>query len=129
MPEAIYTCAMHPQIRQLGPRNCPICGMTLEPAIVTGKEGPSEELQDMSRRFWIGLAVSIPVVILDMGGHLLGLERIVDAPTSNWLQLVLATPVVFWAGWPFFVRAWNSVVSRHLNMFTLVAMGTGAAWL
>ncbi|WP_275967465.1 heavy metal translocating P-type ATPase [Aureimonas sp. SA4125] len=128
-PDAIYTCPMHPQIRQVGPGNCPICGMSLEPETVTGKEGPSEELHDMTRRFWVGLALSVPVVILEMGGHFLGLDRFVAPATSNWIQLLLATPVVLWAGWPFFVRGWNSVVARSLNMFTLIAMGTGVAWL
>ncbi len=125
---AIYTCPMHPQIRQVGPGNCPICGMALEPETVTAESGPSAELTDMTRRFWIGLALAVPVVILEMGGHLSGLTPLLGAETSNWIQLVLATPVVLWAGWPFFERAWASLVSRNLNMFTLIAMGTGVAW-
>ncbi|WP_181704810.1 heavy metal translocating P-type ATPase [Chthonobacter rhizosphaerae] len=130
LPEGtIYTCPMHPQIRQIGPGSCPICGMALEPEIATGEEGPSEELRDMTRRFWIGLALSVPVVALEMGGHFLGLDHIIDGRTSNWLQMILATPVVLWAGWPFFVRGWNSLVARALNMFTLIAMGTGIAWI
>nr|CAD6606449.1 copper-translocating P-type ATPase [Rhizobium sp. TCK] len=125
----IYTCPMHPQVRQIGPGNCPICGMALEPEVATLETGPSPELVDMSRRFWIGLVLSIPVLALEMGGHLTNLHMILGPQTSNWLQMVLATPVVLWAGWPFFERAWKSLVTRHLNMFTLIAMGTGAAWI
>ena len=124
----IYTCPMHPQIRQVGPGNCPICGMALEPETVTADSGPNAELIDMTRRFWIGLVLTIPVLALEMGGHLNGLKMLLGTETSNWIQLVLATPVVFWAGWPFFERAWASLVSRNLNMFTLIAMGTGVAW-
>jgi P-type Cu+ transporter len=125
----VYTCPMHPQIRQTGPGNCPICGMALEPEVVTLETGPSPELADMSRRFWIGLVLSIPVLALEMGGHLTNLHMLLGPQTSNWLQLVLATPAVLWAGWPFFERGWKSLVTRHLNMFTLIAMGTGAAWI
>lgn len=125
----IYTCPMHPQVRQIGPGNCPICGMALEPEVATLETGPSPELVDMSRRFWIGLVLSIPVLALEMGGHLTNLHMILGPQTSNWLQMVLATPVVLWAGWPFFERGWKSLVTRHLNMFTLIAMGTGAAWI
>lgn len=125
---AIYTCPMHPQIRQPGPGNCPICGMALEPEIATLQEGPSAELVDMTRRFWVGLALALPVFVLEMGGHLVDLHRLLSQQSSNWLQLVLATPVVLWAGWPFFQRAWASLVNRSLNMFTLIAMGTGVAW-
>jgi Cu+-exporting ATPase len=124
----IYTCPMHPQIRKVGPGACPICGMTLEPVTVTGDEGPSAELIDMTRRFWIGLVLAVPVIALEMGGHLTNLHMWLPAKTSNWIQLALATPVVLWAGWPFFERAWASVVNRSLNMFTLIAMGTGVAW-
>lgn len=127
-PDAIYVCPMHPQIRQVGPGSCPICGMALEPEKVTSEELPNAELADMSRRFWIGLILTLPVFVLEMGGHLFGLH-IFSPATSNWAQLVLATPVVLWAGWPFFQRGWASVVSRNLNMFTLIAMGTGIAWL
>ncbi|WP_296707336.1 heavy metal translocating P-type ATPase [Rhodoblastus sp.] len=126
---AIYTCPMHPQIRQVGPGNCPICGMTLEPVLATAETGPSAELADMTRRFWIGLAISLPVVVLEMGGHLAGLDHLIGQGLSNWIQLALATPVVLWAGWPFFVRGWQSVRTRKLNMFTLIAMGTGIAWI
>src|SRR5260370_13599186 len=107
----MYTCPMHPQIRQLGPGNCPICGMALEPEVATAATGPSKELVDMTRRFWIALALSAPVVALEMGGHLAGMDRMLAAPISNWIQLVLATPVVLWAGWPFFWRAWSSVTN------------------
>ncbi|MGV2068922.1 copper-transporting P-type ATPase [Agrobacterium sp. 22-226-1] len=125
----IYTCPMHPQVRQIGPGNCPICGMALEPEVATLATGPSPELLDMSRRFWIGLVLSIPVLGLEMGGHLTNLHMLLGPKTSNWLQMALATPVVLWAGWPFFQRGWKSLVTRHLNMFTLIAMGTGAAWI
>jgi heavy metal translocating P-type ATPase len=129
--EAIeYTCPMHPEIRQDGPGACPICGMALEPVIVTADTGPSEELRDMTRRFWFGVVLSLPVLVLGMGRDLVPwLHDNVSATTSAWTQLVLATPVVLWAGWPFFVRGWASVRTRHLNMFTLIAMGTGVAWL
>jgi len=130
VPEgAIYTCPMHPEIRQVGPGACPICGMALEPDLVTAEAQPNPELADMSRRLWIGLALTIPVFILEMGSHLFGLHHLVAASTSNWVQLVLATPVVLWAGWPFFERGWKSILTRNLNMFTLIALGTGVAWV
>ena len=130
VPEGtIYTCPMHSQIRQVGPGSCPICGMALEPVLATAETGPSHELVDMTRRFWIGLALSLPVVALEMGGHLTGLGHYIGQQTSNWVQMLLATPAVLWAGWPFFVRAWQSLVTRNLNMFTLIAMGTGVAWI
>jgi len=129
MPGAVYTCPMHPQIRQIGPGSCPICGMALEPEVPTGEAGPNPELIDFTRRFWIGLALTAPVLVLEMGGHLLGLDHLVERGTSNWLQLLFGTPVVLWAGWPFFVRGWRSVANRSLNMFTLIALGTGVAWL
>ncbi len=125
----IYTCPMHPEIRQEGPGACPICGMALEPDIVSADSAPNPELIDMTRRFWIGLALALPVFALEMGGHLTGLHQWLGQQTSNWIQLVLATPVVLWAGWPFFERAWASLVTRNLNMFTLIAMGTGIAWI
>lgn len=125
----IYTCPMHPQIRQVGPGSCPICGMALEPELATADTGPNLELIDMTRRFWVGLVLSVPVVILEMGGHLMGGHGWIDQTLSNWIQLVLATPVVLWAGWPFFVRGWQSVLTRNLNMFTLIAMGTGVAYV
>jgi Cu+-exporting ATPase len=129
VPEGtIYTCPMHPEIRQVGPGSCPICGMALEPDLVTADSGPNPELVDMTRRFWIGLALTLPVFALEMGGHLIDLHGLIDPQVSNWVQLVLATPVVLWAGWPFFVRGWASVRTGNLNMFTLIAMGTGVAW-
>jgi Cu+-exporting ATPase len=112
----------------MGPGNCPICGMALEPVIATG-EGESPELRDMTRRFWIGLVLSLPVLALEMGGHVFDIGHLVAPQNSNWIQMVLGTPVVLWAGWPFFVRAWASLKNRSLNMFTLIALGTGAAWL
>lgn len=124
----IYVCPMHPQIRQVGPGSCPICGMALEPEVMTGEEGPSHELIDMTRRFWIGLALTLPVFALEMGAHLTNIH-FVTGTSSNWIQMALATPVVLWAGWPFFTRGWASIVSRNLNMFTLIAIGTGVAWL
>ena len=126
---AIYTCPMHPQIRQVGPGSCPICGMALEPELVTAEAQANPELTDMTRRLWIGLALTIPVFILEMGRHLFGLHHLVGTATSNWIQFVLATPVVLWAGWPFFERGWASVRTRNLNMFTLIALGTGIAWI
>ena len=130
VPEGtIYTCPMHPQIRQNGPGNCPICGMTLEPEVATLDAPPNPELADMTRRFWVGLALSVPPVVLEMGGHLVGDHGWVDQTLSNWIQLVFATPVVIWAGWPFFVRGWQSLLTRNLNMFTLIAMGVGVAYV
>ncbi len=125
--DAIYTCPMHPEIRQVGAGSCPICGMALEPLVATAEAGPNHELIDMTRRFWIALVITLPVFALEMGGHLTGVHML-DRQMSNWVQLVLATPVVLWAGWPFFMRGWQSVLSWNLNMFTLIAMGTGVAW-
>ncbi|VVE02997.1 copper-translocating P-type ATPase [Pandoraea horticolens] len=124
-----YTCPMHPQVRQMGPGNCPICGMALEPVLATAVTGESPELRDMTRRFWIGTALTLPVFALEMGGHLFNIHHFIAQQTSNWVQLLLGTPVVLWAGWPFFTRAVASVRNRSLNMFTLIALGTGAAWL
>ena len=125
----IYTCPMHPEIRQVGPGNCPICGMALEPDVVSLDDAPNAELADMTRRFWIGAALSVPPVVLEMGGHLAGGHGLIEQALSNWIQLVFATPVVLWAGWPFFVRGWQSLLTRNLNMFTLIAMGTGVAYV
>jgi P-type Cu+ transporter len=128
-PGTIYTCPMHPEIRRPGPGSCPICGMALEPELVAaGGTAPNPELADMSRRLWIGLALTLPVFMLEMAGHLLDLRSWLGQQTSNSIQLLLATPVVLWAGWPFFERAWTSLRTRNLNMFTLIAMGTGVAW-
>ena len=130
VPEGtIYTCPMHPEIRQVGPGSCPICGMALEPEMATLDAAPNPELADMTRRFWIGLVLSVPPVVLEMGGHLAGGHGWIGQTLSNWIQLVFATPVVLWAGWPFFVRGWQSLVTRNLNMFTLIAMGTGVAYV
>ena len=126
--DAIYTCPMHPQIRQLGPGHCPICGMALEPELVTADTGPNPELVDFTRRFVLGLVLTLPLLVIDMGAHLLGLNWPWSPQTGNWIQLALATPVVLWAGWPFFERGWASLRTRNLNMFTLIAMGTGVAW-
>jgi Cu+-exporting ATPase len=129
VPEgAIYTCPMHPEIRQIGPGSCPICGMALEPEVASLDDAPNPELADMTRRFWIGLVLALPAVILEMGGHLIGGHGWVDPTLSNWIQFAFATPVVLWAGWPFFVRGWQSLLTRNLNMFTLIAVGTGVAY-
>src|ERR1700722_4075177 len=125
---AIYTCPMHLQIRQDHPGACPICGMALEPEVPEEATGPSAELMDMTRRFWIALVFSIPVFAVEMGGHLAGLNAALPEALSNWIQLALATPVALWAGWPFFERAWASLKTHNLNMFTLIAMGVGVAW-
>ncbi len=130
-PGEIYTCPMHPQIRQVGPGSCPICGMALEPLVVTAEAEPNHELADMSRRFWISLVLALPVFMLEMASHVpaLHVERLVPMQASTWIQFALSSPVVLWAGFPFFQRGWASLVSRHLNMFTLIALGTGTAYL
>ena len=129
LPEGtIYTCPMHPEVRQVGPGSCPICGMALEPETVSLDDAPDPELIDMTRRFWIGLALTLPVFVIDMAAHLGGVH-LLPLQTSNWLSFALATPVVLWAGWPFFERGWQSVKTRNLNMFTLIAMGTGVAYV
>src|ERR1700721_2817078 len=124
----IYTCPMDPEVRQVGPGTCPICGMALEPEQVSLDQGPDPELIDMTKRFWIALVLTAPVFAIEMGRHL-GLMHLVDPSWSNWISFALSTPVVLWAGAPFFARGWRSVVSGHLNMFTLIAMGTGVAYL
>jgi len=126
----IYTCPMHPQIRRAAPGNCPICGMTLEPLTATVEAGPSPELIDMSRRFWIASVLTLPVFVLEMGSHVpaLNLASTIPAAISTWIQFALSTPVVLWAGWPFFSRGWESLRSRSLNMFTLIALGVGVAY-
>lgn len=123
---AIYTCPMHPDVRQVGPGACPICGMALEPEAPTQQVENNPELADMTRRFWIGLLLTAPVFLLEMGGHLTGLHF--GGRFSALIQFALATPVVLWCGWPFLQRGWRSLISRNLNMFTLVAMGVGVAW-
>ncbi|KTD53931.1 copper-transporting P-type ATPase [Legionella quateirensis] len=122
----LYICPMHPEIRQPHPGNCPICGMTLEPETILTEETSSPEYLDMRRRFWIALILTIPVVVLEMGGH--GLKHFISGHVSSWVQLLLATPVVLWCGSPFFERGWQSLKTRQLNMFTLIAMGIGVAW-
>src|SRR5664280_2102099 len=129
----IYTCPMHPEIQQDHPGNCPKCGMTLEPKTVTAGTDDAEDadLRDMTNRFKVGAGLALPVFVLAMA-HLipvLGKQSWVDSDVSRWLQFALATPVVWWAGWPFFQRGWRSVVTRHLNMFTLIAIGVGAAFV
>jgi Cu+-exporting ATPase len=123
----VWTCPMHPQIRRSGPGQCPICGMALEPLEPTAEEGPNPELIDMSRRFWVSLALTVPVVALVMGAELFGLE-LLPMRTSMWVQLALSTPVVLWGGWPFFERLWASLKTRNLNMFTLIGLGVGVAY-
>ena len=127
---SIWTCPMDPEIRQDHPGACPICGMALEPELVSADTAPGAEYLDMRRRFWIALALALPVFVLEMGGHLVSaLHHLIAPEISHWVQAVLATPVVLWAGGPFFARAWVSLKTRHLNMFTLVAMGTGVSWV
>jgi Cu+-exporting ATPase len=123
---AVYTCPMHPEVKQIGPGSCPICGMALEPEQISLDDAPDPELIDMTRRFWIALALTIPVFVIEMGAHLGGMHLLPQA-WSNWISFALSTPVVLWAGAPFFVRGWRSLVTRNLNMFTLIAMGTGVA--
>ena len=128
-PGAIYTCPMHPEIRQVGPGTCPICGMALEPLLATATEDTSE-LDDMTRRFWISAVLSLPLLVITMGEFVgLDLHHLLSANAFNWGQAVLATPVVLWGGWPFFVRAWASFKTWNLNMFSLIGIGTGAAYL
>jgi len=124
----LFTCPMHPEIEQKGPGTCPLCGMALEPLDPAADTGPNPELIDMTRRFWIGVVFTLPLVLLTMGTHLFGLAVLPPA-WSNWVELALASPVVLWCGWPFFERGWASLKTRHLNMFTLIGLGTGAAFL
>jgi Cu+-exporting ATPase len=128
---AIFTCVMHPKIREVGPGNCPICGMTLEPVKATAEASDNHELTDMTLRFWVGLALSLPVFILEMSSHIhaFGINNLVSPPVSTWIQFALSTPVVLWAGFPFFQRAWATIIHRSLNMFSLIALGTGSAYL
>ncbi|MBE2250143.1 MAG: heavy metal translocating P-type ATPase [Myxococcus sp.] len=126
-PGAKYTCPMHPEVLQVGPGSCPKCGMALEPLVVTLDDAPNAELVMMTRRFWVSAAFTLPTFLLAMSDVVLG-RSLLPAEVNSWVQLALATPVVFWGGWPFFERAWASVVNRSLNMFTLIGMGTGAAW-
>ncbi len=127
----IYTCPMHPQVRQKQPGNCPICGMALEPETVSLDEGPDPELIDMTRRFWVAAVLSVPLALVVMGAHLIpgSSHEFLDSQLSKWIQMLMATPVVLWAGWPFFVRAAESVKHKSLNMFTLIALGVGVAYI
>lgn len=122
-----FICPMCDGVRQIGPGTCPICGMALEPELVTADAGPNHELIDMTRRFLIAAALALPVVVIEMGGHVFDFAHTLGA-AGNWLQLAFATPAVLWAGWPFFVRGWQSLQTRHFNMFTLIAIGVGVAW-
>ena len=126
-----YTCPMHPQIVRPGPGSCPICGMALEPRTVIAEEPENPELVSMTRRFWTSVALTIPVLLLGMSDLIPGqpLQRFLTMSAIGWIELGLATPVVLWGGWPFFERGWTSVVNRSLNMFTLIALGTGTAFL
>jgi len=130
-PARKYTCPMHPEIIRDAPGSCPICGMALEPLTVSLDEEENHELKDMTRRFWIAVALAIPVFALGMSDLIPGqpLQQLVPMSMLQWVQLILATPVVLWAGWPFFVRAWQSIVNRSLNMFTLIGLGVGVGYL
>src|SRR3979411_297338 len=127
---AIYTCPMHPEVRQIGPGNCPICGRALEPLEATSEEDDGE-LRDMTRRFWISVALTAPLLAITMSELVPGLDLYhrIGATTNDWMQALLATPVVVWGGWPFFARAWASFRTWRLNMFSLIGLGTGAAFL
>jgi P-type Cu+ transporter len=127
--DAIYTCPMHPEVEQVGPGFCPICGMALEPKTVSLEEGPSEDLRDMTRHFWVAAALSLPLLVWVMGDHLLGFGQLISRQVVHWLQLALATPVVLWAGWPIFQRFWASLQNRSANMWTLIGLGVGAAYV
>jgi len=127
---AVYTCPMHPEVVRDAPGACPICGMALEPRTVTVEDGPNAELVDMARRFWVAAVLTLPVFLVAMSDMLPGRPlHVLDVRLLNWVQLLLATPVVLWCGWPFFVRGWASVVNRSPNMFTLIALGVGTAYL
>ena len=127
----MYTCPMHPQVRRSEPGSCPICGMALEPEDVPEAEDRNPELKDMTRRFVVGALLATPILALEMGGHLrpLNLDHYVSMAASMWIQFGLATPIVLWCAWPFFQRAWTSVLNRSPNMFTLIALGVGASYL
>ena len=126
-----YTCPMHPEIVRPGPGSCPICGMALEPRTVTAQEEENPELRDMTRRFWVSLALTAPLLVIAMADMLPGMpvQQLLPGGWLPWIELLLATPVVLWGGWPFFQRGWTSIVNRSTNMFTLIAMGTGVAYL
>jgi Cu+-exporting ATPase len=127
-PGAIWTCPMHPQIRQEGPGTCPICGMALEPEEPSLDDGPNPELVDFTRRLWVAGVLAVPLLAISMVAEMLGIH-VVSPAASPWVQLALSAPIVLWAGWPFFERGWTSLRTRHLNMFTLISIGVGAAFL
>ena len=123
----LWTCPMHPQVQRAGPGSCPICGMALEPMAPAAADAVNPELHDMTRRFWVCVALSVPLVALAMAEDFVN-PGLIAPHAAIWVQLVLATPAVLWGGWPFFERGWRSLVSRRLNMFTLIALGTGVAY-
>lgn len=127
----IYTCPMHSEVRQPGPGTCPLCGMALEPEIMTSEMGPSPELTYFTRRFWVGAALSAPLIVYEMGAHIpgLGMHALVPPAVAIWLQLALASPVVLWTGWPLLTRGWESFMRRRLNMFSLISLGVMTAYL
>ena len=126
-----YTCPMHPEIVRDEPGSCPICGMALEPRTITLEAEENQELKDMTRRFWVGVLLTVPLIVVAMGRHIpsLAFDELASSRGLNWLELLLATPVVLWGGWPFFERGWQSVLNRSLNMFTLIALGVGVAYV
>src|SRR6516162_4533159 len=128
--EVLWTCPMHPQIVRSAPGSCPICGMALEPMTPAAGEAENPELRDMTRRFWVGVAVSLPLLAIAMAEHVNkpALDALISPRLLVWVQLILGTPAVLWGGWPFFERGWASLISRRLNMFTLIALGTGVAY-
>src|SRR5215472_9597078 len=128
--EILWTCPMHPQIVRKEPGNCPICGMALEPMTPAASETENPELRAMTRRFWVGVALSLPLLAIAMAEHFNkpALDALIAPRLLVWVQLILGTPAVLWGGWPFFTRGWASIVSRRLNMFTLIALGTGVAY-
>src|SRR5579862_8088836 len=130
-PAAIYTCPMDPEVRQIGPGACPKCGMALEPLVVSRDDESNPELRIMSLRFWICLALTAPLVIMAMSAMAgsSAFTQFITPRRASWIEMLLSTPVVLWGGWPFFQRGWRSLVNRSLNMFTLIAMGTGAAYI
>jgi Cu+-exporting ATPase len=130
-PGGKYTCPMHPEIVQIGPGSCPICGMALEPMTISADEEENPELAEMTQRFWVGVALTLPVLVIAMADiipHAKGLMEFATPHTWQWLELLLASPVVLWGGWPFFVRGWQSIVNRSLNMFTLIGLGVGVSY-
>jgi Cu+-exporting ATPase len=126
--DVIYTCPMHPQIRQIGPGNCPICGMTLEPVIPTENTNENEELKDLTQKLWVGAILTIPVFLISMGGRHF-LTSIFTHTQMSWAEFILSTPVVLWCGWPLLKKGYQSVINKSLNMFSLISLGIGTAYL